>query len=344
MKEQTGKRYVLVRGGGTIGSVEVNGTRVAGEGRVSFEGHYQGGQPDTEAVAYTGLSENNCESVLGAFADTVAGMLDNGLGIVVTHGTDSMEITARHLDSVLGDKLQRLGIPVVLTGANRPITDPETDAWRNLHLAQETAMRLGQGGVYVAFHGKIIPAETIVKEPYIPGISTEMHYISTDDPGYEDLLRRHEAWREEMREQILEEFRLTDVDGGKNNQIQIYRANLIPEEQVDIDEETLEDTRAIVVVLYHSSTAYTAEQKMSVANKIADWTMRGIPVFGVTENGEPVQIGLYETAKALDDAGLIASSLADLDTAVFRLMAILTSNPNVIKSEIIRLMTHENKE
>ncbi len=49
-------------------------------------------------------------------------------GIVIVHGTDTMSYTASALALLLGE----LPIPVVLTGAQRPLFEPRTDARENL--------------------------------------------------------------------------------------------------------------------------------------------------------------------------------------------------------------------
>ncbi len=49
-------------------------------------------------------------------------------GIVIVHGTDTMSYTASALALLLGE----LPVPVVLTGAQRPLSEPRTDARENL--------------------------------------------------------------------------------------------------------------------------------------------------------------------------------------------------------------------
>jgi L-asparaginase len=75
--------------------------------------------------------------------------------IVVTHGTDTMAETARHL----------LGVPgktIVLTGAMEPARLRDTDAPFNVGTAI-AAVQCLPPGVYVAMNGRVFAAETVRK-------------------------------------------------------------------------------------------------------------------------------------------------------------------------------------
>jgi L-asparaginase len=67
--------------------------------------------------------------------------------IVITHGTDTMEVTARYLGQRLTDKT------VVLTGALVPYTFGSSDGLFNLGAALAFAQTLPHG-VYVAMNGR----------------------------------------------------------------------------------------------------------------------------------------------------------------------------------------------
>lgn len=83
-------------------------------------------------------------------------------GIVVTHGTDTMEETAFFLQSVLAPKK-----PVVLTGAMRPATSAGADGPGNLADALAVAAAPGAQGVTVVFAGTLHAPEDVQKvHPY----------------------------------------------------------------------------------------------------------------------------------------------------------------------------------
>ncbi len=85
-------------------------------------------------------------------------------GIVVLHGTDTMEESALLTDLTL-ESAGCNAVPVVFTGAQRSADHPQPDGPANLALAigaagadPRAASPPRTGGVTIAFHGKILPA------------------------------------------------------------------------------------------------------------------------------------------------------------------------------------------
>jgi len=79
-------------------------------------------------------------------------------GLVVTHGTDTLEETAYFLQRVLAP-----GKPVVITAAMRPATAMQTDGPQNLLDAVAVASDPQASGVLVVFAGSIHSAERVRK-------------------------------------------------------------------------------------------------------------------------------------------------------------------------------------
>lgn len=77
--------------------------------------------------------------------------------IVVTHGTDTMRLTAEALE-VLTDKT------IVLTGALRPERFTNSDADFNIGTALG-ALNVLPPGVYIAMSGRVLPWRHLRKEP-----------------------------------------------------------------------------------------------------------------------------------------------------------------------------------
>jgi L-asparaginase len=99
---------------------------------------------------------------LARIAGVVREALDNPtvVGAVVVQGTDTIEESAFFWDLVLdGPK------PVVVTGAMRSASDPDSDGSRNLRDAVRSAadLALREVGVIVVLGGRIEPADTVVK-------------------------------------------------------------------------------------------------------------------------------------------------------------------------------------
>lgn len=80
-------------------------------------------------------------------------------GLVVTHGTDTMEETAYYLDLVTD-----LDVPIALTGAQRPFDQVGTDGPPNLLAAVRTVTddRIS-GGVYLTFNDAVHAAREVTK-------------------------------------------------------------------------------------------------------------------------------------------------------------------------------------
>lgn len=79
-------------------------------------------------------------------------------GFIISHGTDTLSYTA----ALLYHMLPHMDKPVILTGAQKPIGVPESDAERNL-LDAFRVIASGYFGVAAVVHGQIIRGNHLVK-------------------------------------------------------------------------------------------------------------------------------------------------------------------------------------
>jgi L-asparaginase/Glu-tRNA(Gln) amidotransferase subunit D len=282
-------------------------------------------------IAYSGLSENMMESDHKKLITSVSELVDNGVSkVVITHGTDAMEQTAKILSKSLEKKLSRKNIPVLLTGANLHVEDKNTDAWDNLRFALNAEGL--PGGVYIAFANKIIKGSLSVKERFN---DKSMRYAQLDNKEYQnDLLKSNQ----EVQKQI-ELINKKLVTPKKHGLVIHYPVNIIRKNHDSfLKKIEKKNVKAVLFTLYHSSTANTKDKDASVVKLIQKLTKRGIVCFGATENFEPTDMDMYETSYMLRKVGLVTLNNMKLPVALHKLNILYTMNPNYSNKEIVNFM------
>lgn len=129
-------KILFIFTGGTIGSTLGEGNVIVTDSKKSYKilDAYRskyGIDFDYDSVEpYTELSENNTGEHLRMLCSCVKEGLSCGYdGIVVTHGTDTLQYSAAAIGYTLGLST----VPVCLVSANRPIEHPKSNALDNLH-------------------------------------------------------------------------------------------------------------------------------------------------------------------------------------------------------------------
>jgi glutamyl-tRNA(Gln) amidotransferase subunit D len=145
----------LLTTGGTIASrvdYETGGVRPVGEERelLEFYPELEAGGPVRIVPVLDRLSENIVPADWTLLADrTVEAFRSGARGVVISHGTDTLGITAAALSFLLVD----LPGPVVLVGAQRSPDRPSSDGPSNLAAAVRLAREGELGEVVVLMHG-----------------------------------------------------------------------------------------------------------------------------------------------------------------------------------------------
>lgn len=155
---------VLIDAGGTIASLpDAQGVLIGREGSAGLREVLAPALREgvVERQAYAGLSEDmdlgDAMRIAALVADAAA---EGANGVVVAHGTDTMEDVAFLVDLFHGGDM-----PVLFTGAQRAASLPGCDGPANLHDAVAVARDPTARGIgtAVVFGGRILPARSARK-------------------------------------------------------------------------------------------------------------------------------------------------------------------------------------
>lgn len=152
------KKILIITTGGTIAcSDSEGGLSPKNGGKMLTENVTTNGLKieflDLFSIDSTDLTPAHLEKLIGAVNS--AADFD---GIVILHGTDTLEYTAAVLSLTA-----RRDIPVILTGSMIPMENAGSDAQKNLSDALTAACDERLKGAYAVFCGRIIPAHLAVK-------------------------------------------------------------------------------------------------------------------------------------------------------------------------------------
>ncbi len=149
------KKILVITTGGTIACEEtINGLSPEKKGGELLRGIEGCEVLDLFACDSTDISVEQWK--LLCFAVKRAAVFD---GVVILHGTDTMEYTA----AMLYYTVSHLNIPVIITGAMLPFGTENSDARRNIKDAVAVARDGRFQGVYGVFGGRIICGNKLIK-------------------------------------------------------------------------------------------------------------------------------------------------------------------------------------
>ena len=108
---------------------------------------------EVETVQVCNMDSTNISpDIWVLLADTIRKHYDAYDGFVISHGTDTMAYTAAALSYLIQDSPK----PIILTGAQRPISMEITDSKTNLYDSFLYASSDFASGVQIVFNGKVI--------------------------------------------------------------------------------------------------------------------------------------------------------------------------------------------
>ncbi len=94
-----------------------------------------------------------------AILGTVRTLLQQKVPILITHGTDTIVETGLYLQRAL----EKLEVPIVMTGAMAPLGFEGSDALQNL-TESLLALRILSPGIYIVSHNQVFPISNVRKD------------------------------------------------------------------------------------------------------------------------------------------------------------------------------------
>lgn len=228
-------------------------------------------------------------------------------GVVITHGTDTLAYTA----SALSFMLVNPPFPVIMTGAQKPLSELRSDARGNLINAVELAMSEIRE-VAVMFDHRLMRGNRTVK-------SHINRFDAFSSPNYPLLARVGMDIEVYHRNLLNRPGGLFHVLTGMDNSIEVYRlfpgcrpATFSPGD----------DTRAIILVAFGAGNV--AARDNDLIDRVKKWHREGrlVVILSETTAGR-LEPGLYESGARLLDAGAVHGGDMTFAAAITKLMFLL---------------------
>jgi L-asparaginase len=228
-------------------------------------------------------------------------------GFVILHGTDTMAFTA----SALSFMLPGLNKPVILTGAQLPISEPRSDARENLITSLEIAS--------AEIEGKALVPEVAIYFDYslLRGSRSKkvesMHFDAFESENYPPLAKA--GVKIDYDFSAIKPFRSEES------------LKLLTKLDTRINQSTVEaivntpGIRAIVLETFGAGNAPSSNWLLSGLRAAIE---RGIIVLNISQcPGGMVIQGKYETSKALEEIGVVSGRDMTTEAAVTKLMILM---------------------
>lgn len=298
-------RVLILHTGGTLG---MKGTPLEPD---AFAAKLQDAVPELAQLAdlETRILANVDSSDAGPelwsdLASTIAEEYEAYDGFVVVHGTDTMAYTA----SALSFALEDVGKPVILTGAQRPLSALRSDARRNLADAVELAT-YPIPEVAICFDGLLLRGCRTTK-------SSARDYRGFLSPDCEPLARLGVDVR--LGSHIRRPTSAPKFDARFDPNVLLVQITpgMSPSAMRGVFE--LDGLKGAVVVAFGTGTVPTSARPL--APVIAEGVARGLEIVIITTSSGKVDFGLYKNSKPLEQTGALAGGELRVEAAMTKLM------------------------
>ncbi len=240
-------------------------------------------------------------------ADIIKSRIDSVNGVVITHGTDTMSYTA----SALSYMLMNVPIPVILTGAQKPLSNIRTDARSNFINAVVLATDPRIKEVAVFFDDKLMRGNRTIKRHI-------NHFAAFSSPNY-PLLANAGIDIDVFEGNLLKPGGLFHVFDKLDNSIAVYKS--FPGCGGDYFQPG-DDIRAVLIIGYGAGTVSLASERL--VTRTQKWIEAGklVVLMSETRAGK-LNPKLYESGAALLDLGVMHAGDMTFEAGLTKLMFLL---------------------
>lgn len=286
-------KILVIFTGGTIGST-VKGEYISTDGnkpRVIMEQYRQrGGRENVEfeyESPYTILSENLSGRNMAELGACVQRGLEKDYdGIVITHGTDTLQYSAAAISYGVGN----VDIPIVLVSSNYVLEDSRANGGDNFYYGVDFICNHYGNGVFVSYRnqdGKTYihsGLNVLAHEAY----SDEIHSVGNQFYGlYENGIFK---FNPEYRKKEVPCLGLPKGESSGVLRMAVHPGMCYPKD--------LQEIRGILLESYHSGTLCASVAEFQ--NFLLEANQKGIPVYLIGVNNETD----YESVKEWEKSGI----------------------------------------
>jgi L-asparaginase len=234
-------------------------------------------------------------------------------GIVIIHGTDTLDYTS----SMLSHMLKGIPIPVVITGSQLSIINPVADALENMRIAIYMAKN-NYPGVFVAFNRKIMLAKCVSKTH-----SKSFNAFESINCGNVAEVNSYGIQVDEKLVPKVDPF----FRVKSNICDKVFLLKITPGLSPDIIDYLIEKEYKGIIIESYGLGGLPDEEDNDFISKCKEAIEKGIKIIILSQcTYDGVDLNVYETGVKTKEMGIISMPLATKEYAYTRLMWELGNN------------------